>query len=214
MKKILFAAAALSAGFTIAALAANTEGPDPHVDVNLLEEGSVTTAEGLAAWGRIYEVVSHPRCANCHVGDDNIPMWSGPTYGTARPHGMNINAGESRIGAETLMCSTCHITSSDFDTAPNAAPRYGIDWSLAPVEFLWYGQSSVQICAQMKNPDTNGDRDWQGLVDHLVHDAEAFGPVLWGFNPSGGREPAPYGLQAHVNDMIAWGAAGQPCPTE
>jgi hypothetical protein len=49
-------------------------------------------------------------------------------------------------------------------------------------------------------------------VDHLVHDAEAFGPVLWGFNPSGGREPAPYGLQAHVNDMIAWGAAGQPCP--
>ncbi|MEL7416903.1 MAG: hypothetical protein AAGJ92_13545, partial [Pseudomonadota bacterium] len=69
---------------------------------------AATRAEGLAAFDRIFEVASHPRCSNCHVGDDNLPMWSGPSYGQTRPHGMNVNAGESRIGAETLLCSTCH----------------------------------------------------------------------------------------------------------
>jgi len=43
------------------------------------EGGSVSLEEGLLAFQRIYEVVSHPRCANCHVGADNIPMWSGPS---------------------------------------------------------------------------------------------------------------------------------------
>ena len=71
---------------------------------------AVSRPDGLAAWARIYEVASHPRCSNCHVGADNRPMWSGPSYGRTRPHGMNINAGESRIGAEYLPCSTCHAT--------------------------------------------------------------------------------------------------------
>lgn len=181
---------------------------------NFPAEGSVSEAEGLEAWARIYEVVSHPRCANCHVDDRNIPMWSGPSYGEARPHGMNIHAGESRIGAETLPCSTCHVVSTDFNTEPNAAPRYGVPWSLAPVEFLWYDQTSPEICAQLSDPARNGGRDWQGLVTHLLHDSSLHGPVLWGWNPGGDREPAPYSLQEHVDDMAIWGVAGQPCPTE
>src|SRR6056297_1312664 len=78
------------------------------VDINPPAEGSVSEAEGLEAWARIYDVTSHPRCSNCHVGADGIPMWSGPTYGEARPHGMNIRAGESRIGAEYVPCQACH----------------------------------------------------------------------------------------------------------
>ncbi len=63
----------------------------------------------IATWTPIYEVFSHPRCANCHVGPDNLPMWSGSSYGAKpRPHGMNINAGISRIGAEYIPCSSCH----------------------------------------------------------------------------------------------------------
>ena len=64
---------------------------------------------GTAAWTAVYEVFSHPRCANCHVGPDNVPMWSGSSYGAKpRPHGMNIGAGASRIGAESIPCSSCH----------------------------------------------------------------------------------------------------------
>lgn len=173
---------------------------------------SATTEEGLAAFGRIYEVATHPRCANCHVGADNIPMWSGPSYGKTRPHGMHIDAGESRIGAETVICSTCHRSSPDLRSDPHAPPHFGIDWQLAPVEFEWFGKSPAEICAQMADPARNGGRDWEGLVDHLIHDASLSGPVLWGWNPGGTREPAPYSLQEHIDDMAIWGVAGQPCP--
>ena len=178
--------------------------------------GSATTDEGLAAFGRMYEVVSHPRCANCHTGPENRPMWSGPTYGKARPHGMNIIAGESRIGAETLPCSTCHMTLSALDaranTIPHAPPMTALPWQLAPVEFEWFGKSATEVCAQLSDPDRNGGRDWVGLAEHLVDDAGHGGFVLWGWTPGGGREPAPYSLQEHVNDVLIWGAAGQPCP--
>jgi hypothetical protein len=97
--------------------------------------GSVGKAEGLETWKRIEAVVTHPRCANCHVGPDNIPMWTVAGENKSRPHGMNIHAGDSRIGAETLVCSTCHMTSTAPNEVPHAAPHVGIDWQLAPVEF-------------------------------------------------------------------------------
>jgi hypothetical protein len=181
--------------------------------INVPPEGSVSTEDGLAAWDRVYEVVSNPRCANCHTGPDNRPMWSGPSYGKTRPHGMNINAGESRMGAETLPCATCHITSDAPNTVPHAAPHVGLDWQLAPVEFEWFGKSSAEICAQLKDPERNGGRDMMGLAQHLVEDAAHKGFVLWGWSPGGTRVPAPYSLQQHVDDILAWGTAGQPCPT-
>ena len=127
---------------------------------------------------------------------------------------MNINAGDSRIGAETIPCSTCHRTSQKLDSENHAPPHFGLDWRLAPVEFEWFGKSEKEVCEQLKDPERNGDRDWKGLAEHLVIDAGHRGPVLWGWNPGGDRESAPYSLQEHVDDMVIWGAAGQPCPTE
>lgn len=178
--------------------------------INPPAEGSVSRDEGLAAWARIYEVTSHPRCSNCHVGADNRPMWSGPSYGTARPHGMNINAGESRIGAETLLCSTCHVERNGLNDLPHAAPQVAMTWQLAPVEAEWFGKSSTEVCNQLRDPERNGGRDMLALASHLDHDLI----LHWAWNPGGGREPAPYSLQEHVDDVLAWGVAGFPCETD
>ena len=200
---ILVAAASLAAASAWAAGDNVTIAPPP--------EGSVSAQAGLAAWSRIYEVASHPRCSNCHVGASNVPMWSGPSYGRTRPHGMNINAGESRIGAETLLCSTCHLArGSGVNPTPHAAPQVDADWLLAPVEAEWFGKSSEEICRQLRNPELNGDRDMLELAAHLDHDVI----LHWAWNPGGGREPAPYSLQEHVDDILAWGTAGFPCPGE
>ena len=184
------------------------------VDINPPAAGSVSRADGLAAWDRIYEVTSHPRCANCHPGESDRPMWSGPSYGTTRQHGMNIQAGESRIGAEYVLCSTCHTTKREdwenANTVPHAAPRVAAQWQLAPVEAAWFGKSSIEICEQLRDPDRNGDRDVLALAAHLDHDKI----LHWAWNPGGGREPAPYSLQDHVNDILAWGVADFPCPGE
>lgn len=173
-------------------------------------EGSVSRADGRAAWARIYEVTSHPRCANCHVGPSDRPMWSGPSYGRTRPHGMNIRAGDSRVGVEYVPCATCHVDDSATrrgNPEPHHAPRVTAPWRLAPVEADWFGRSSREICEQLRDPDRNGGRDMMDLARHLDHDVI----LHWAWNPGGGREPTPYSLQAHVDDLLTWGAAGFPC---
>lgn len=164
---------------------------------------------GLSLWEQIHAVFSHPRCSNCHVGEDNIPLWSGAHYGGAgtRAHGMNINAGVSRDGAETLPCATCHSTqNADILHRPPGAPH----WVLPPVEMQWAGRSSKEICEQIKNPATNGNRSLAEVADHVGHDAL----VLWGWNPGPGREPAPYTAEQLVGFILQWDALGAPCPAE
>lgn len=175
--------------------------------VNPAQTGGIGEIQGLEAWERIFEVASHPRCANCHVGENNIPMWSGPSYGKTRPHGMNINAGESRIGAETITCTTCHTNTNN--PLAHGAPGNEV-WHLPPVEMQWFGRSSAQVCEQLKNPDTNGDRTFVELAKHVGHDDL----VLWGWNPGTGRQPAPFTPLKHAIDILTWGIAGQPCPTD
>jgi hypothetical protein len=177
-----------------------------------LPAGSVSSAEGLQAWSRIEAVVTHPRCANCHVDERAIPLWTPAGENKSRAHGMNIHGGESRIGAEMIPCSTCHITSTlPNDPAP-APPHAGIDWQLAPVEFLWIGKSGAEICAQMRDPERNGGRDAKGLLEHLRHDASLSGFIPRAWAPGGGRTTPPGTFEEHVKDMAVWGAAGQPCP--
>ena len=194
------------AGLTVPVLAANED-----VVIAPPEAGSVSRDEGLAAWERIYEVASHPRCANCHVGEDNLPMWSGPSYGETQPHGMNIDGGESRIGAEFVPCQTCHAyNETGGNNGAHEAPQVADSWHLAPVEMQWFGKSSVEICNQLRDPERNGGQDHVELAEHLGH-----GPLVsWGWAPGGGREPAPYSLQAHIDDMLAWGVAGFPCEND
>ncbi|QHQ33687.1 hypothetical protein [Algicella marina] len=194
---------------TLAASAAFSAGVELSIN---RPESPVSTADGLAAWDRIHAVVSHPRCANCHTDASNLPMWTGPSFGTSRPHGMNVDAGESRIGAETLPCATCHVESTRPNIMPHAAPHTGHPWMLAPAEFVWFDIPGPKICAQLRDPQRNGGRDGAGLIEHITHDAEIRSFIAWGFDPGGSREPTPGTMQQHLDDMIIWTEAGMPCP--
>ena len=125
---------------------------------------------------------------------------------------MNVRAGPSRIGAETLQCSTCHVNAltGRGNPAPHAAPRVEGAWRLAPVEADWFGKTSKQICTQLRDPKQNGNRSYTDLAKHLDHDKI----LHWAWKPGGNREPAPYDLQSHVNDVLTWGVAGMPCPED
>lgn len=177
-----------------------------------LAPGSVSRVAGMEAWKRIEAVVTHPRCANCHVDAGGIPIWTPAGETKSRVHGMYIHGGVSRIGAEAIPCSTCHMTSTlPNDPAP-APPRAGIPWQLAPVEFLWYGRSGAEICKQLRDPARNGGRDAVALLAHLRHDASLNGFIPRGWEPGEGRSTPPGTFEDHVRDMAEWGAAGQPCP--
>jgi hypothetical protein len=179
---------------------------------NVLAPGSVGRADGLQAWKRIQAVVTHPRCANCHVDAKAVPVWTPANETKSRVHAMNIRGGESRIGAEKIVCSTCHMTSTQPNGPAPSPPHAGIPWQLAPVEFIWIGKTGPEICAQMKDPKRNGGRDAVGLLEHLRHDASLSGFIPRAWAPGEGRTTPPGTFEDHVKDMAMWGAAGQPCP--
>ncbi len=168
---------------------------------------AIAQENGLELWDKIYKVLSHPRCSNCHVGSDNIPRWAGPSYGKTKLHGMNINAGNSRIGSETITCNTCHTKQNT--KIPHGPPGAPV-WALAPVEMQWLDKSSAEICAQIKNPDLNGGRTIEKVADHIDHDKL----VHWGWTPGPGREAAPFSKEELVRFIQQWDTAGAPCPTK
>ncbi len=176
--------------------------------VLLIATPALAQDQGLQFWSKIYDVVSHPRCANCHVGPDNVPMWSGSSYGSkARPHGMNVNAGVSRIGNEYIVCSTCHALHNS--QLPHGPPGAHI-WLLPPSTMQWFGKSNAEICAQIKDPARNGERTIAEIAEHIAHEEL----VHWGWDPGPGREPAPYSAAELVEFVKQWDAAGAPCPTK
>jgi len=173
--------------------------------VSLLAAFATAEDTALENWNKIYEVFSHPRCANCHVGDDHTPRWSGEHYGEPQPHGMNVNADRSRIGAESVLCSTCHTqhNSPELHGAPGAHV-----WLLPPVEMQWWDKSSHEVCQQIKDPARNGGRTLQAVADHIRHDEL----VHWGWEPGPGREPAPYSPEEVAVFIEQWADAGAVCP--
>jgi hypothetical protein len=167
----------------------------------------IDAAAGLPEWAKIYEVFSHPRCANCHV-EDNRPRWSGPHYGKTRVHGFNVQGGSdgSGFGNPGLRCTTCHFSSNS--SALHGPP--GVEgWHLAPPEMVWFEKSSADICAQIKDPARNGNRTLEEVAIHVRDDAL----VGWGWDPGPGREPAPGSADSTYQALVRWTQAGAPCPT-
>lgn len=170
----------------------STMAPDPDV--------------GLPLWAEIYEVFSHPRCANCHVDDDH-PRWSGLHYGATRVHGMNVRRGTdgSGFGNVGLRCTACHGSEN---TPVLHGPPGAENWHLAPAEMAWWEKSSRQVCEQIKDPERNGGRTLAEVAEHVRDDPL----VRWGWEPGGGREPAPGSPEETYSKLVAWAQVGAPCP--
>jgi hypothetical protein len=186
----------------------------PERVINEFPAGFISKEDGLKHWQKFFEVASHPRCVNCHVGPNNTPMWSGKSYGKTRPHGMSVTAGRSRIGAETVLCSACHTqlkrSNVKANAMPHTPPKVVAIWRLEPVSAEWFGKISRHICEQIKDPERNGKRSIRDVAAHFEHDKV----LRWAWSPGGHREPAPRTLQETMDDLMKWAAAGAPCPKE
>lgn len=169
---------------------------------------AVDAAKGLPEWGKIHAVLSHPRCAGCHV-EDNRPRWSGAHYGGTRVHAFNVQGGDdgSGFGNPGLRCTTCHFSSN---SKALHGPPGAENWHLAPVEMVWFGKSSAEICSQIKDPARNGGRSLEAVALHVRDDKL----VAWGWAPGGDREPAPGSAEETYVAIEKWMAAGAPCPVK
>jgi hypothetical protein len=166
-------------------------------------------AEGLAAWGQVYTVLTHPRCINCHTAT-NYPQQGDDRH----RHVANIVRGPEGKGVPGLNCASCHQeTNADSTGVPG-----GHNWHLAPLSMKWQDAndrpfSSAQLCRSITDRTKNMNMDGPKLLKH--HEEEAL--VLWAWNP--GRRPdgsarttPPLSHEEFVAATRRWVEAGTPCP--
>ena len=180
----------LSASFATAALLSSVTGAEP---------AAVGGREGLAAWRKISEVLTHPRCLNCH-------QLTTPLQGNSRRiHVPAVVRGADNMGAGTMRCHNCHNDSGNnqLSGVPGA-----LHWQLAPVSMLWQGLSTGDLCRMLRDPARNGHRTPAALVVHM----ETEHLVLWGWSPGGRREPVPIPHKDFVEQMKIWVSSGTVCP--
>ena len=159
----------------------------------------------LAAFDTIQTVLQHPRCQNCHIpGAAPLQLDAGLV------HTQNVQRGPAGKGAPGLPCATCHgAANPPASYGPNTPPG-APSWSLPSPEhkMVFIGLSKADLCATIKDPKRNGNRNLAALLEHVSHDKL----VLWGWNPGVGRAPVSVPHDAFVASFKTWLAGGAPCP--
>lgn len=150
-----------------------------------------------AMFAEIGEVLLHPRCVNCH------PTGKQPRMGDeSRPHQPLVERGKAGMGKPGMRCTSCHGN----ENYRNVPGRPG--WRLAPAKMAWEGKSLAQICRQIKDPERNGGKSIEDLVEHMSEDML----VGYGWNPPDQYEPVP-GTQEQFGALAeAWAESGAHCP--
>lgn len=162
-------------------------------------------AAALEAFATVEQVFQHPRCSNCHIPGD-APL----QFDAQLPHAMGVVRGPDGHGAPGLPCSSCHgeknAPASYGPQAPPGAPH----WGLPPPDqkMAWIDVPAPELCAMIKDPGRNGDRDLDAMFKHVAEDAL----VLWGWQPGTGRAPVPVPHADFVAAFRTWMDAGAPCP--
>jgi hypothetical protein len=163
-----------------------------------------TTAESIRLYMQMHEVLSHPRCVNCHPRDD------APKQGLDQHvHTPPITRGPQDHGPLGLSCAACH---NDANYDPARVPG-APNWHLAPASMAWEGKSAGELCRSLIDRSKNGNRDLQATVKHLTEDKL----VAWGWEPGIGlngkpREHVPVPKADFNSIVFAWAESGGACP--
>jgi len=158
-------------------------------------------ARSAAYFTEAAKVMMHPRCVNCHPAGDRPSQGEGAM---SRLHQPPVTRGADGFGSVAMRCASCH-QKANFD--PGHMPGHE-HWHLAPLSMAWQGRTASQICAQVKDPARNGNRNLAQIVEHMSKDTL----VGWAWAPGVGRQPAP-GTQAELGALLeAWVQTGAACP--
>jgi hypothetical protein len=190
---------------TLVALTTGAPGRREHEKLNR----NADRADGLAAWGKVYSVLTSPRCINCHTAT-NYPQQGDDRH----RHFANVIRGPEGKGVPGLNCLSCH---QEVNADSTGVPG-GHNWHLAPLSMRWQDASdralsSAAVCRAVTDRSKNNNLDGPALLKH--HEEEAL--VLWAWNP--GRRPdgsmrtlPPLSHGEFVAATRTWVEAGTPCP--
>lgn len=193
-----------------------------------------STPNADTAFMYLFQVATHPRCANCHgVVDQGIHH---PTVGDARiPHPMNITSANNLSlsiqdgqfvqlpNALPVNCRTCHQNENGDEVGmpPGAANDLmkGFVWHMPPAFMaINYDMTPEQLCNNWLDPTKNsflahrgGRHDMKTFKKEFEHHVEDDPLVRWAWSPGIDRTPAPGTHADFVDAMKIWITAGAPC---
>ena len=154
-------------------------------------------ARSRAIFEEMGRALKHPRCVNCHPAGDRPLMGE-----ESEPHQPLVERGKGGFGPPGMRCTTCHNN----ENYKNVPGRPG--WHMAPREMAWEGKSLAEICEQIKDPERNGGKSIDGIVEHIATD----NLVAYGWEPPDQYEAVP-GSQDLLGKLArAWADSGAHCP--
>lgn len=146
------------------------------------------------------EVLFHPRCMNCH------PAGETPLTGEdSQQHRFGVTRGTDGKGAGGMNCTLCHQSANQ----PGGPPGVS-NWHMPreSMPMVFQGRTPGELCRQLKDPEQNGGRTGEQLVDHIDSDPL----VLWGWDPDTGRMTPEMSHKEFSAKMHEWVEKGCDCP--
>ncbi|HSM07234.1 MAG TPA: hypothetical protein VK858_21585 [Longimicrobiales bacterium] len=170
------------------------------------QPAAAPSQEANADFDTMMDVLTHPRCVNCHPAGDTPRIGDGTVE-----HHFGVRRGADNRGLPALRCSSCHQPENNDLAGVPGAP----EWSLAPRGMAWEGKSRSEIARSILDPADNGGRTLEEVVDHLTHHEL----VLWAWEPGvradgTPREAPPVDVETYIAAVRAWAAAGAPIPED
>jgi len=201
VKIALIFALILLAGIFVAA----NKGPNTYTNALTIVTAKETQTS-TEAFNKMMDVLTHPRCVNCHPSD-NIPKQGALSH----PHYFNIARGKNNSGFKATNCNTCHQSENNKYSGVPGAPH----WALAPASMAWEGVSRNEIAKRLLDKKANGNRSHEALVEHMTMDDL----VLWAWNPgvdANGieREKPPVSQENFKEAVRYWFDNGAVIPTK
>jgi hypothetical protein len=160
-------------------------------------------AGAAAAFQAAVPVLRHPRCMNCHSSGD-FPRQGNDSH----RHTMRIHRGPGGQGVNAVRCTTCHQDHNlEGVHMPPGAPGWHLPSPTIPM--IWEGLTDHQLCEVLKDPQKNGHRTPEQIVEHMHTPL-----VLWAWSPGEGRTPVLMPQNDFLGKIQEWAGKGAACPTE
>jgi hypothetical protein len=168
-------------------------------------------AESAQWFLRMSSVMLSNRCLNCHTVED-FPGQGDDHHRHAnnviRPASQRDDIhGTFGRGADAVPCFACHASSNQADGRQPGAPN----WRMPPADMGWDRMSGPnELCHHVLNPEFNGGRAPEQLVEHMTTDPL----VQYAFDPGVGRKKPPLSQSDFHQAVRNWVATGAFCPDD
>ena len=171
--------------------------------IPISESNKRDSIASVAAFEKVYSVLMHPRCMNCHpIGD--IPLQGDDSH----IHNMKPQRGPEGKGILTMKCINCHgATGVPGDATPPGNPM----WHLPPanMKMVFQGRSPRELAMQLVNPELNGHKS---MAELRIHAEDTL--VKSGWNMGGERELPPLSYEEFKEAWYAWIDNGAYAPSK